>query len=176
MTQPLPNSHPSRSSRITLLPQATEIFLLDGGRILLGEKKNGLGVGKVLGIGGKVEPGETVTQAAIREMDEETTVVIAAADLHPTAIIDFIFPHKQQWSMQVYFFTARRWSGEPVETDEIKPVWFARDALPLDRMWDDTRYWLPLVLDDDRFLHAEFIYSADNQTVERHTLDWEAQR
>ncbi|MCO5192785.1 MAG: 8-oxo-dGTP diphosphatase [Anaerolineae bacterium] len=158
------------------LRQATELFLLDGnGRILLGEKKSGMGRGKVLGIGGKVEPGETVAQAAIREMIEETTVVVAATDLQPAANISFRFPHQQNWSMQVHFFLAHRWSGKPVETDEIKPVWFAQDALPLHRMWDDTRYWLPLVLNDERFLHAEFIYSADNQTVEQHTLHWEAQ-
>lgn len=159
------------------LRQATEVFLLDrNGRILLGEKKSGLGEGKVLGIGGKVESGETIVQAAIREMIEETAVVIAATDLQPVAMIDFLFPHKPQWSMQVHFFTARRWSGKPTETDEIKPVWFAQNALPLDRMWDDTRYWLPLVLDDQRFLHAQFIYSADNHTVEQHTVHWEAQR
>jgi 8-oxo-dGTP diphosphatase len=160
-----------------LLPQATEIFLLDNdGRILLGEKKNGLGEGKVLGIGGKVEPGETVEQAAIREMIEETTIVVDSAELHPIAIIDFIFPHKHQWSMEVHYFSATQWSGKPQETDEINPVWFARDSLPLARMWDDSRYWLPQLLQKERFLRAQFIYSADNQTVDTHTLNWETQR
>ena len=36
------------------------------GEILLGLKKRGFGVGKWNGFGGKVEPGETIPQAAAR--------------------------------------------------------------------------------------------------------------
>lgn len=39
-----------------------------GGRVLLGEKKRGFGEGYFNGFGGKVEAGETVQQAAIREV------------------------------------------------------------------------------------------------------------
>jgi hypothetical protein len=34
----------------------------------------------------------------------------------------------------------------PRETREAKPVWYDLGALPFDRMWEDDRYWLPLIL------------------------------
>ncbi len=44
----------------------TLVFLVDDDRVLLGMKKRGFGAGKWNGFGGKVEPGETIEEAAIR--------------------------------------------------------------------------------------------------------------
>ena len=46
--------------------RGTLCFVLRGGKILLIEKKRGLGAGKVNGPGGRIEAGETGEQAAIR--------------------------------------------------------------------------------------------------------------
>ena len=45
-------------------------FIVKEGRILLIEKKRGLGAGKVNGPGGRIEKGETAEQAAVRETQE----------------------------------------------------------------------------------------------------------
>ena len=42
---------------------ATLMFIVKDGRILLIEKKRGLGAGKINGPGGKIDPGETPQQA-----------------------------------------------------------------------------------------------------------------
>ena len=47
------------------------LFVLDGDQILLIDKKRGLGHGKVNGPGGRLEPGESAYQAAVRETREE---------------------------------------------------------------------------------------------------------
>lgn len=44
----------------------TVAFVHDGDRILLGRKQRGIGRNLLLGFGGKVEPCETIEQAAIR--------------------------------------------------------------------------------------------------------------
>ena len=44
----------------------TLVIVLDGDKTLLGWKKRGFGVGKWNGFGGKVEPGETIINAAKR--------------------------------------------------------------------------------------------------------------
>ena len=49
----------------------TLMFLINEGKILLGMKKRGFGAGKYNGFGGKVEAGETIAQAAVRETIEE---------------------------------------------------------------------------------------------------------
>lgn len=45
--------------------QCTLILVLEAGRMLLGMKKRGFGVGKYNGFGGKVEPGETIHAGAL---------------------------------------------------------------------------------------------------------------
>eukprot|EP00729_Bicosta_minor_P028396 gene28396-12164_t len=49
---------------------------LETSRILLGMKKRGFGAGKWNGFGGKVEVGETIVEGAVREMQEESGLVV----------------------------------------------------------------------------------------------------
>ena len=44
----------------------TLAFIRDGDQLLLGMKKRGFGAGKWNGFGGKVDPGETILQGAVR--------------------------------------------------------------------------------------------------------------
>jgi 8-oxo-dGTP diphosphatase len=118
--------------------------------VLLGRKLRGFGAGKVMGLGGHVDPGETDVEAAVREVWEEAGVRIGMADMSRRASIVFRFPAKPQWDAVVSVFVGERWTGEPSRTDEIDPEWFPVDDLPLNEMWDDERYWLPRVLDGER--------------------------
>jgi 8-oxo-dGTP diphosphatase len=150
------------------LPEVCVVYLLrdgdDGPQVLLGDKRTGLGRGKVVGIGGKLEPGETPAEAAVREMREETGMLLAAADLEPVGVIDYRFPSRPAWSQRSHVFVARRWRGDPVETREISPRWYAREEVPYARMWDDARRWLPDVLRGGR-VHAAFDFGDDLATV-----------
>lgn len=142
----------------------------DGERqVLLGHKKTGLGRGKIVGLGGHVEPDESPAAAAAREVKEESGIHVAAGDLREAAYIRFLFPVRPAWNMAVDVFTAAGYCGEVAETDEIRPEWFSRTALPLDRMWDDARQWLPRVLDGE-WLRATFTYAADCETVAASTI------
>jgi 8-oxo-dGTP diphosphatase len=152
---------PLTSTCLCLVTRVTR----DGERqVLLGYKKTGLGQGKIVGLGGHVEPGESPAEAAAREAKEESGIHVRAGDLKHAAHITFLFPARPAWDMTVDVFTAGEFSGEPAETNEIRPGWFGREVLPLDRMWDDARQWLPRVLDGER-LRATFSYAADCQTV-----------
>ena len=132
--------------------------------VLLGYKKTGLGTGKIVALGGHVEERETAAQAAAREVKEECGVAVAADSLRAAAHITFLFPTRPAWDMTVEVFITSRWSGEPAESDEIRPQWFPVAALPFDRMWDDGRLWVPQVLAGER-LRAIFSYAADCETV-----------
>ena len=143
----------------------------DGQRqVLLGYKKTGLGTGKIVGLGGHVEPGESPAVAAAREVKEESGIHVAPGTLAEAAHVAFRFPVRRHWSMEAWVYTSADWSGEAVETEEIMPRWFPVTELPLDRMWDDARYWLPRVLAGER-IRAVFTYADDCENVLEASLD-----
>ena len=139
--------------------------VVDGeSQVLLGYKKTGLGTGKIVALGGHVEERETAAQAAAREVKEESGLAVAADSLRRAAHITFLFPTRPAWDMTVEVFITGAWSGEPAESDEIRPEWFPVAALPFDRLWDDGKHWLPRVLAGER-LRATFSYAPDRETV-----------
>jgi 8-oxo-dGTP diphosphatase len=142
----------------------------DGSReVLLGYKKTGLGTGKVVGLGGHVEPGESAAEAAAREVKEESGLCVTPGSLTQAAYVTFLFPAHPSWDMDVAIFTTANWVGEPAESDEIRPHWFPVAALPYDRMWQDAPHWLPRVLAGER-LAATFTYADDNEAVAAHSI------
>lgn len=148
--------------------QVTLCFLLregpDGAEVLLGLKQTGFGKGKIVGIGGHVEPGETDAQAVIREVLEETAVVLRHEDLADAGTVRFVFPARPEWNMATRLFTARTWQGEPAPSDEILPEWFSVAALPVERMWQDADHWLPVVLEGGR-VNVVVTMHTDNESV-----------
>ena len=95
-----------------------------GTEVLLGLKRTGFGIGKIVGIGGHVEPGESDAEAVVREVWEETGIVVLQEDLAHAVFVKFIFPARPEWNMSCRLFTTRRWDGEPAESQEITPEWF----------------------------------------------------
>ncbi|MGH3295289.1 MAG: 8-oxo-dGTP diphosphatase [Trebonia sp.] len=132
--------------------------------VLLGYKKTGFGTGKIVALGGHVEPGESAAEAAAREVKEESDIRVAPGSLTAAAHLTFVFPAHPSWDMEVEIFTTANWSGEPAESGEIRPQWYPVAALPFDRMWQDAAQWLPRVLAGER-LSATFTYAADNESV-----------
>jgi len=140
--------------------EATLLFLLDtaAGRVLLIHKKRGLGKGKINGPGGRLEPGETPREAAVRETREEIGVEVRDAAYCGRLLFHFT----DGYDLLGHVFRATEWSGEPVETDEAKPEWFSLAAIPYDRMWADDAQWFPLMLAGEPF-EGKFVF--DNDTM-----------
>lgn len=115
-------------------------------RVLLGLKKRGFGAGKYNGFGGKLEPGETLEQSAARELVEESALRAAPEDLRWCGTLTYIYDTKPK-PLEVNVFDLTRWEGEPQESDEMKPMWFDHDSIPLKEMWADDDYWLVQYLD-----------------------------
>jgi len=132
--------------------------------ILLGEKLTGIGIGKLVGAGGKVEPGEDARAAAVREVAEELGVYIHPTDLEPISLITYPFIDRDEWSQRSHGFIARRWVGEPRASKELAPQWFDASAIPFDRMWADAQTWLPNALEGE-FVERTIAFRADGTMV-----------
>lgn len=132
--------------------------------VLLGLKKAGFGAGKWVGLGGHVEAGEKPVEAAVREVEEESGLLVPADALQHMASIEFRFPSRPSWDQDTDVFMTWVYQGEPAESDEVAPRWFAESAIPFELMWNDARYWLPLVLAGQ---HVELTatFAADCATV-----------
>jgi len=130
------------------LVRANLCFIVQGNRVLLIRKKRGLGAGKINAPGGKLEPGETPLESAIREAQEE--IGVTPSELEDRGLLHFQFT--DGYSLQCTVFIARAFTGTPIETDEATPMWFDIDRVPYDDMWEDDQYWLPQVLAGSHFI------------------------
>ena len=127
--------------------KGTLCFIIENGKILLIEKKRGLGAGKVNGPGGRIEVGETAEQGAIRETQEEV-------GLTPTGMEwagELSFQFRDGYSLHVELYRASGWTGELCETDEAKPFWCSTSEIPYGRMWADDEQWMPRLLAGEKF-------------------------
>jgi len=122
--------------------------------VLLGMKKRGFGAGRWNGFGGKMEEGETVEQATLRELNEE--VGIKDGELKKAGVIEFSFENDDK-ILQVHIFKLINFKDNPVESEEMKPEWFLVNEIPFSQMWPDDEYWFPLLLSDKLF-EGEFLF------------------
>lgn len=125
------------------------------GKILLGMKKRGFGAGRWNGFGGKIKPNESVKQAAERETLEEAGVTPVNLKKRGTLVFHIEEEHQH---LEVTIFSAAEFTGEPHETDEMRPQWFLFDEIPYETMWADDTHWLPLIL-EGKNIHGEFYFS-----------------
>jgi 8-oxo-dGTP diphosphatase len=136
--------------------RATLVFVVRDGQVLLIHKKRGLGAGKINGPGGRIDPGETSHQCAIREVQEE--LCVTPLGVEPRGVLCFQFV--DGLSIHCEVFIASDCVGEPRETEEATPRWTPLPAIPYDQMWADDRIWLPLLLAGKRF-EGRFLFEAE---------------
>ena len=134
-----------------------------GGRmqVLLARKTRKIGVGLWNGFGGNIKDGETIIDAACRELYEETggltSIGTAPAgqaggqfgircekgDLMTLAKVDIAILPKNL-SLEVYFFSVQDFVGEAIATEEMSdPTWFFIEEIPYGEMLPADRLFLP---------------------------------
>ena len=149
--------------------QATLMFIVDEARteVLLIRKKRGLGQGKINGPGGKMDPGETPEQCAVRETQEELGVTALSPVKHGELWFDFTDGLK----MRVHVFRADGYEGDAHETPEAIPLWTNLGLLPFEEMWEDDRYWLKeLLIDRARFIGR---FRFDGERMDGGEMEWD---
>lgn len=141
--------------------RAVIVFVRQDPHILLIRKKRGLGSGKINGPGGRLEPGETYLEAAVRETQEE--VGITPHDLRRVADLSFAFA--DGYSLYGEVFLGDSYSGSLVETDEADPFWCRLDEVPYAEMWEDDRLWLPHVL-GGAYVSGKFLFDGETMLTQ----------
>jgi len=120
--------------RFQVIPAAYVALVRDDRVLMLLRSNTGFMDGYWAIPAGHVEQGESVTQAALREVKEEVGVVIDPADLRPVTAMHRTGGNADPIDERVdFFFTASRWTGEPrlMEAEKAADLgWFPLGALP----------------------------------------------
>ncbi|CAH8838608.1 unnamed protein product [Trichobilharzia szidati] len=138
--------------------------------LLLGLKQRGFGKGRWNGFGGKVQSDdENPKAAALRELEEESGLVIEASAVEDVGRLWFTFTETTE-CMEVHVFICRKWMPKhcgdtvnwPCYTEEMHPFWFPlttdKDTtvdtkhLPYNHMWPDDKIWLRYILQGNLLL------------------------
>ncbi len=142
----------------------TLMVITAGDKILLGMKKRGFGQGKWNGYGGKVEPGESIEDATLRELYEESGIKATISEIKKIGVFEFRFLSKPEWDQDVHVYKTEG-HREAIETEEMKPQWFEFKNIPFESMWEDDKYWMPLVL-EGKNVSAKFVYDTPEKLVQ----------
>lgn len=140
----------------------TLCIIRDGDRILLAEKKRGFGVGFWNGYGGKLEVGETIEEALIREVKEESGLDLL--EYEKRGEMDFLLADGA--IKEVHIYEGVKWIGDPIETEEMRPEWFLISAIPLDIMWPSDVFWYPFFLKREYF-RGQITFDENKQVISK---------
>lgn len=98
---------------------AVNILRSSDGRVLMAERTaRQISAGFWELPGGKVDPGETPQQAAVRELAEE--IGVRALDVRPWIRYEHVYRTRR---LRLFFFRIERWSGTPVGSEGQRIAW-----------------------------------------------------
>ena len=138
---------------------ATLCYVKRDGRTLMvyrNKKANDIHEGKWNGLGGKFEAGETPEECVIREVFEESGLIIRSPKLGGL----LMFPDFKGDDWYVFVFTASEFTGDLIDSPEGKLEW-VRDEKILDlHLWESDHIFMPWI-QDGKFFSAKFEYEGD---------------
>jgi 8-oxo-dGTP diphosphatase len=118
------------------------------------KKQNDMHQGKWNGLGGKLEPGESPEECALREIYEESGLKVTFLELK--GVLTFpAFDEIDDWYCFVYVVSA--FQGELIDSSEGNLRWVPDGELLSLNLWEGDRIFLPW-LDQPGVFSAKFIY------------------
>jgi 8-oxo-dGTP diphosphatase len=137
------------------------------------KKENDYHEGKWNGLGGKFEDGESPEECAVREIKEESGLIIRKPKLHGFITFPF-FDQKDDW--YVFIFTANDFSGKIIDSKEGILEWIPNDNLLSLNLWEGDKIFIKWLFPDKsdyrqgRFFSAKFNY--DNGSFLDYTVNF----
>ena len=122
------------------------------------KKENDINEGKWIGVGGHVEEGESPTEAIIREVREETGLILNSCRLR--GVLTFV--QNKTFTEYIFLYTSDEYSGELIEEcDEGVLGWIDKDKVIDINIWDGDRIFLDMLRTTDEFFSIKYEYEGD---------------
>jgi len=151
---------------------ATLCYIRNNGKTLMllrNKKENDIHKGKWNGLGGKLEPGETPEDCAIREVFEECGLRVTNPKLRGI----LTFPHftlNEDW--YVFLFQFNDYNGQLIGSPEGELAWISDDDILSLNIWEGDKYFLRWFF-EERFFSAKFVY--ENKKLVNHSVIFHTQ-
>lgn len=139
----------------------------DGAYLMLHrvKKKNDMNHDKWVGIGGKLEPGESPHDCVVREIFEETGLTVIKPKYR--GIITFV--SDEYGTEYMHLFTATEFDGKTRDDcDEGRLEWVKKEAVNDLPIWEGDKIFFRLLDNEEQFFSLKLVYEGDK--LVSHTL------
>ena len=126
------------------------------------KKKNDVNHNKWIGVGGKLEKGESPEECLLREVREETGLSLTA--FRYRGLLSFIYEDREP--EYIFTYTADGYEGSLTDCNEGDLRWVRKSDIPGLELWEGDRYMLELLLKDEGGCFSlKFCYDRDDRLV-----------
>jgi len=150
---------------------ATLAYLIYNQEVLLlfrNKKANDFHAGKYIGIGGRLEPGETPLECILRELREETGYILTSNEIVFRGYIYFDEINRDKvnedlpaFNWLVFLYSASVATKITIDNPEGELKWFNFEDIPYAKMWGGDKIFTPKLLQTDENMEAKFLYDGE---------------
>ena len=146
-------------NEIKSIPKTVLIYLERNNQYLMlyrNKKKIDVNKGKYIGVGGHVEINETIEEALIREVKEETGLLLNS--YIKRGIVIFVLNGYEE---EMHVFTSEDFSGNLIECNEGELSWVDKNKLMSLNLWEGDKYFLEKLINNKEYFKMKLIYEND---------------
>lgn len=121
------------------------------------KKEHDLNGGKYIGVGGKLEAGESPEDALMREVKEETGLTLTR--FRRRGLVTFV---QGDLTEHMFLFTADGFTGTLSPCDEGELHWIPKDQVLSLPLWEGDREFLPLLTRDEPYFSLKLVYEGES--------------
>ncbi|MCR5487499.1 MAG: 8-oxo-dGTP diphosphatase [Lachnospiraceae bacterium] len=143
---------------------STLCYLERDGKLLMlhrNAKKDDVNHDKWIGVGGKLEFGESPEDCLYREVLEETGYALSGHSFR--GIVTFVYGEITEY---MYLYVSDSFTGEQKSCDEGELVWVKREEVLDLPIWEGDRIFLRLLSEGAPFFSLKLVYDEDGRLKE----------